>query len=230
MNIFDEEKFVQFITENPLNFSEKRIKTAKDDFYSERNGLITDELAEFILWKKGLPARYEHFGNFLLPYIQSNDWKSILEVGCGEAFLLSKHLHNQLKGKTSFTAVDICEFTDEAPKIKLIRTEFTGTENLSQYDAVIAQEPCDAAERIIKVCTEQNKPFFVILCGVPHRRLTGELDDDVHQWYDYLLETYPNCKFKIWRNGCFSSGCIYSEKGFGTHHGEGPLSDKQDIS
>lgn len=215
MSIFNEEKFLQFISENPLRFSKKRLKIALDDFYSKRKGLITDELAEFILWEKGLPARHKHFGDFLLPYIQANEWNSILEVGCGEAFLLSKYLYKELNGKTDFTVIDICEFTEDDSNITLLRTEFTGEENLSQYDAVIAQEPCDAAERIIKACTEQDKPFFVILCGVPHRRLTGELDNDVYKWYEYLLETYPGCKFDTWRDDCFSSGCIYSENGFG---------------
>ena len=96
----------------------------------------------------------------------------------------------------------------------MLNKEFTVSENLSPYDAVIAQEPCETAEPIIKACTEQNKPFFVILCGVPHPRLDGTLDKKAYEWYAYLLSQYKGCKYMEWENGRFSTECIYSEIGF----------------
>ena len=54
----------------------------------------------------------------------------------------------------------------------------------------------------------------MILCGVAHTRLTGELDEDAYDWYAYLMKTYPGCGFQLWKNGRFSSGCIYSENVF----------------
>ena len=134
---------------------------------------------------------------------------------CGVAEpLLSEWLYHQFEGEVSITAMDICEMHCHEPHIPCIQKAFSADENLSGYDAVITQEPCDAAERIIKACTGQKVPFCVILCGVPHTRLTGELDEDAYAWYAYLIKSYPNCGFQIWKNGRFSSGCIYSESDF----------------
>lgn len=214
MDIYNEESFMKFIEQNPLKFSERRIELAKRDFYGVRNGKVSDEYADYILWAQGEPSRHEHFGKYLLPFIKENGWSSILEVGCGEETLLAGWLSQHLDQNVNITAMDCCEMHCSESGIRLIKKEFDKNENLDGYDVVIAQEPCDATESIICACTEQNTPFCVILCGVPHTRLTGELDEDVYDWYAYLLKTYPGCGFQIWRNGRFSSGCIFSENVF----------------
>lgn len=214
MEIYSEDTLNQFIAQNPLRFSEKRMKLVKKDFYRKQRKTVSDEFVDFVLWAEEESARHEHFGAYLLPFIRKNQWNSILEVGCGEEPLLAEWLYHQLEGEVSITAMDICEMHCHEPHIPCIQKAFSADENLSGYDAVIAQEPCDAAERIIKACTGQKVPFCVILCGVPHTRLTGELDEDAYAWYAYLIKSYPNCGFQIWKNGRFSSGCIYSESDF----------------
>lgn len=214
MDIYSEESLKQFIEQNPLNFSARRIELAKKDFYGVRNGKVSDEYADYILWALGEPSRHERFGKYLLHFIKENGWKSILEVGCGEETLLAQWLYQHLEGDVSITAMDICEMHCNEPEIRLVRKAFDKNEDLSGYDVVVAQEPCDATESVISACTEQNIPFCVILCGVAHTRLTGELDEDAYDWYAYLMKTYPGCGFQLWKNGRFSSGCIYSEKVF----------------
>lgn len=214
MDIYNEDLFIRFIEENPLRFSAQRMAIARKDFYGHRHGTASDEFADYVLWAEKSPARHEHFGAFLLPLIKENGWCAILEVGCGETALLSEYLYQELGDNVTITAMDQCDIKCGDPSVKIIKHKFTGTENLAEYDAVIAQEPCEAAELIVKACTEQNVPYCVILCGVPHTRLTGVLDDDVYDWYAYLLSTYPNSKFTKWYNGRFSSGCIYSENMF----------------
>lgn len=191
------------------------------DFYDHKRGTVSDEFVDYVLWTENLPARHEHFGAFLLPIIRDNAWKSVLEVGCGETALLSDYLHNALGDTVTITAMDQCDIQCNVSGINLVMQKFTGAEDLSGFDAVIAQEPCDAAELIIKTCTEQNIPYCVILCGVPHARSSGVLDDDVYAWYAYLLSTYANSQFTIWHNGRFSSGCIYSEHGFDRKYFQG---------
>ena len=220
MDIHNKETFTQFKELNPLEFSERRMQLAENDFYRPRHGLVSDEYVEYVLWAEGTPARHEQFGEFLLPTIKANGWRSLLEVGCGEAALLSRYLYDRLCNDVSITAVDQSEITCRHPKIRLMQKTFTGAEDLTGYDAVIALDPCEAAELIVKACTEQNVPYCVVLCGVPHRRLTGELDEDAYGWYAYLISTYPDCGFRIWKNGRFSSGCIYSKQDF----------DKKDVS
>ncbi len=212
MDIYSEETLMQFAEQNPLDFSEHRIEFVRRDFYRQKRKTVSDEFVDYVLWAEGNPSRQEHFGIFLLPVIKARNWKSILEVGCGETALLSKWLYSHLEGKVKMTAIDKCNIHCDEPEITLIQREFSDNEKLTDYDAVIAQEPCEASELIIKNCTEQKIPFCVILCGVPHTRLTGELDKDAYSWYAYLLKTYPDCKFMIWKNGRFSSGCIYSEE------------------
>ena len=62
------------------------------------------------------------------------------------------------------------------------------TFDLSEYDFVIAQEPCDATEHVVLACTKQNKPFFMSLCGVPHKRLSGGMPKTYEEWYNHLLK------------------------------------------
>lgn len=221
MDIYNEEMLNDFIAENPLRFSEKRLSLVRRDFYEHKRGTVSDEFVDYVLWAEKSPARHEHFGAFLLPIIRDNSWSSILEVGCGETVLLSKYLHQKLRNSVKIAAMDQCEMQCDTSGIKIMNHKFTGTEDLTEYDAVIAQEPCDAAELIIKTCTEQNIPYCVILCGVPHARSSGVLDDDVYAWYAYLLSTYANSQFTIWHNGRFSSGCIYSEHGFDRKYFQG---------
>ncbi len=214
MDIYNEELLNRFADENPLRFSEQRMELVRRDFYEHKRGIVSDEFVDYVLWTEELPARHEHFGTFLLSIIKEQGWNTILEVGCGETALLSDFLHHALGESVTITAMDQCDIQCDDIAVKIVKQKFTGAEDLSGFDAVIAQEPCEAAELIIKACTEQKIPFCVILCGVPHKRLTGELDDDVHAWYAYLLSTYPHSRFTIWDNGRFSSGCIYSENGF----------------
>ena len=65
--------------------------------------------------------------------------------------------------------------------------------DISQYDAVIAQEPCEATEHIVRSCTESNKDFIISLCGVPHKLINGKIPDNAHEWYDYLKNINNNC-------------------------------------
>ena len=221
MDIYNENLFAEFIKDNPLKFSNHRMELVRKDFYGQHHGTVSDEFADYVLWAEKLPARHEKFGTFLLPIIRDNRWKSILEVGSGENALLSLFLRNMLEENIKITAMDKCVITCDNPNINIINREFTCKEKLTDYNAVIAQEPCDAAEPIIRACTDQNIPYCVILCGVPHTRLTGILDTDVYEWYAYLIKTYPGSRFTKWRNGRFSSWCIYSENGFDEKYFQG---------
>ena len=57
-----------------------------------------------------------------------------------------------------------------------------------KYDAVIAQEPCEATEHIIRACLMAAKPFVISLCGTPHALISGEEPETLQEWYAYLSE------------------------------------------
>lgn len=67
---------------------------------------------------------------------------------------------------------------------------------MSWVDCVIAQEPCDATEHIVRACTSQNIPFLMTLCGVPHKLISGKTLRSVNEWYDYLVNI-ANDKVKL---------------------------------
>ena len=59
--------------------------------------------------------------------------------------------------------------------------------DVSGYDAVIAQEPCEATEHIIRACLMATKPFIISLCGIPHALISGEMPETLNEWHEYLL-------------------------------------------
>ena len=83
MDIYSEDTLNQFIAQNPLRFSEKRMEPVKKDFYRKHRKTVSYEFVDFVLWAEEESARHEHFGAYLLPFIRKNLWNSILEVGCG---------------------------------------------------------------------------------------------------------------------------------------------------
>ena len=48
------EKFHTFCEENPLEFQEEQLRKVEDDIIKPRNGVVSDEYVDFILWTKGL--------------------------------------------------------------------------------------------------------------------------------------------------------------------------------
>ena len=87
------------------------------------------------------------------------------------------------------TAIDP-NLISEAVKSKDIRciqdVFIFGKTDLTPYDAVVAQEPCDATEHIIRACAKARKNFIISLCGTPHQLINGEQPNDIYEWYDYL--------------------------------------------
>jgi hypothetical protein len=58
--------------------------------------------------------------------------------------------------------------------------------NLEQYDYVIAQEPCEATEHVVRACAKYQIPYLMDLCGVPHLLISEEQPNNSAEWYDYL--------------------------------------------
>lgn len=144
----------------------------------------SDQYLDFLLWRNGYQSRQELFANYLIKFLPKNPGTKILEVGCGRTARLSRILSE--KGFT-MTCVDPKVDSSYLNGIKSIKGKFNYRKfDLSEYDFVIAQEPCDATEHIVRACTSQNKPFIISLCGVPHKLISGEMPKKLDDWYDYL--------------------------------------------
>ena len=73
-------------------------------------------------------------------------------------------------------------------KVTFIKEKFDYIKfDISGYDYVIAQEPCDATEHIVRACVNSKVPFIMSLCGVPHKLISGSMPKDYKEWYEYLL-------------------------------------------
>ena len=161
---------------------EKEIKDLNHSFMSE---VISDEYVDFKLWMMGLPSRQESFARFIEKRLPKEEGAKILEVGCGRTGRVSRIL-----GEKGFdiTGIDPKVEILNCANMKFIKEKFDYTKiDLSEYDFVIAQEPCDATEHVVRACINQKVPFIMTLCGVPHKLISGEMPKDRVEWYEYLI-------------------------------------------
>lgn len=179
---------------NPHQLSDEKLKAIEKEIKFPKKDLISDEYLDFKLWYQGKPSRQVCFANFIEKTIPSNKSLKLLEVGGGSQARLSIILAE--KGY-QMTCMDP-KINVEHQSVTMIKDYFDyRTIDLSPYDYVIAQEPCEATEHIIRACTKQNVPFIIVLCGVPHRLINGFQYNDVLDWYDYLYcLTNKEGKFK----------------------------------
>lgn len=182
------EQLKDYLRENPLQFTEEQKQKIIMDVVSPRSGIVCDEYVEFRLWSRGLKPRQEYFADYVEEHLPLSRYPKLLEVGCGAVPRLSVLLND--RGYT-MTAMDSRLETDTASaKLLKIRGRkelfHYETTDLSGYDAVIAQEPCEATEHIIRACLAAEKPFIISLCGTPHTLISGEEPETVQDWYAYL--------------------------------------------
>ncbi len=182
------EDFLAFRKENPLNFTTEELKKICEDVLNLRSGVVYDETVDFCLWKKGLKTRQQYMAEYVKKRFPKEQFPRLLEVGCGKQARLSKLL---VENGYEMTAMD--------PFILLPERQIAGllcisesfdyrTTDVSGVDAVIAQEPCEAAEHIIRACTAVEKSFCISLCGAPHRLISGEEPETLAAWHEKLLQ------------------------------------------
>lgn len=151
---------------------------------------ITDEYYDFKLWNLGLPSRQERFAIFLSKKLPKTDGLRVLEVGGGRTARLSRMLSER---GFKMTCIDPQIEKVHCDGIEVIKGKFDYTKiDLSSYDYIVAQEPCDATEHIVRACIEQRKPFLISLCGVPHKLISGQKPKTYKDWYEYLRNISPN--------------------------------------
>lgn len=182
---------------NPHELSKKQLSDLEKEINHPDKDVISDQSIDFLLWLKGLPSRQESFANFVLKKLAKTPYKKILEVGGGRTARLSRII---AKAGYEVTCIDtIIEEEFKIDNLTIIKDRFDHkTFDLSDYDFVIAQEPCDATEHVLLACKAHNKPFFMSLCGVPHKKLSGEMPESYSDWYCYLLKESDGYAKLIW--------------------------------
>lgn len=170
---------------NPNELSTQQFKDLEKEIKSPGSNLISDEYVDFKLWQMGFPSRQESFARYIAKKLPKIAGAKILEVGCGRTGRVSRIL-----GEQGFyiTGIDPKVEMLSNANIEFIKGKFDYNKfNLSKYDFVIAQEPCDATEHIVRASVTHKVPFIMSLCGVPHRLISGYMPKDEKEWYEYLL-------------------------------------------
>lgn len=182
-------KIEEYKKENPNRLTAEQFAALEQEILHPQKGIISDEYLDYKFWCQGLPSRQECFAAYLKDEILPHRELRILEVGCGRYAGLSV----LLKGMGyRMTCMDPKAESVEDEEIE-VRKEAFFYENadLRDYDFVVAQEPCDATEHIVRACTGQKVPFVIVLCGVPHERISGGMPEDVYEWYNHLARIDP---------------------------------------
>lgn len=183
------EKYLLFCKENPFGFVDEQLEKVESDIISPRDGIVSDAYVDFTLWMRGLKSRQEYFAEKIEKVLPQAKYQKLLEVGCGRTAGLSKLLAAKGYEMTAMDPQLIPESVEKYQEyhINCVKDAFIfGKTDITAFDAVVAQEPCDAAEHIIRECIVRRKDFVVSLCGVAHRLMNGEMPKDVYAWYDYL--------------------------------------------
>lgn len=170
---------------NPNELTTQQFLDLEKEIKSKKSNIISDEYVDFKLWLRGLPSRQESFASFLAKKLPKDNKIKILEVGCGRTGRVSRIL-----GELGFdvTGIDPKVEILSSGNTKFIKEKFDYTKfDLSKYDFVIAQEPCDATEHVVRACISKRVPFLMSLCGVPHKLINGYMPKDENEWYEYLL-------------------------------------------
>lgn len=190
------DKYDLFCKENPCEFSKEQLNKLKHALEHTQNGLVCDEMVDFMLWTQDLKSRQEYFAEYVARIYPQSTYSRLLEVGCGQHARLSKLLAS--KGYIMCAIDPKVENCTEY--VKCIKNYFTCETSISEYDALIAQEPCEATEPMIRLCAKEKKDFIISLCANPHPYPNGTIPKSAAEWYDYLekidsdhsIIIYPN--------------------------------------
>ena len=178
--------FSEYKKENPNRLTKDQFTALQQEIIEPQKETISDEYLDFKFWRQRIPCRQDWFAANLQNEVLPEKQLHILEVGCGRYAKLSVLL---AKMGYKLTCMDPKAEPIEVAKIKVRKEEFHYKKtDLTTYDFVVAQEPCEATEHIVRACSLQKVPFLIVLCGVPHKLISGKMPADVYQWYNYLAD------------------------------------------
>lgn len=180
-------KLGEYGQENPNRLAAAQLAALEQEVRHPKKGIISDEYLDFKFWCQGLPSRQEWFAAYLRDEVLPPRSLRILEVGCGRAARLSVLLAEM---GHRVTGMDPKAEPWAEIEVKQEAFHYENTD-IGGYDLVVAQEPCEATEHIVRACSRCRVPFVVVLCGVPHELICGGMPGDVYEWYDYLAEIDP---------------------------------------
>lgn len=187
----------QYELENPNELLEWQFRKIEEEILNPDEDTTSDEYFDFKLWFLGCPSRQESFANYVSRRLHKKGAKKVLEVGSGRTCRLSRMLEEKgFKMTCIDPKIDLQFVAEKNPGIILQKEVFDLSYGLSNFDYVIAEEPCDATEYIIQACIQQNKPFIMTLCGETHHVIGDKHVKNVYEWYDYLANISKDIRLR----------------------------------
>lgn len=185
--LMEKNQLEEYKKKNPNELTEEQFIKIENEMNHPNGKTISDEYFDFRLWCLGCSSRQENFAKYVSKHLARKNAKNILEVGAGRTCRLSRMLESE---GFNMTCIDPKIEAESIKKSNIVikKEMFDKTYDLREYNFIIAQEPCDATEHIVRACVEQNKPFIITLCGVPHKLISGKNLENVYEWYGYLLD------------------------------------------
>lgn len=173
-----ESDYLEYIIDNFEEFlTEKRRPDILNQIYTELD-LVEDDNN---LYKEHLKMIRRLYGLGI----------DILEIGGGFFPTFSKYVDEEqrvLKSGT-ITVYDPELVTSSVGNVILKKEEYTNDIPINQYKLVVGIMPCDATELIIKKANEENKDFYVALCGCRHFPQYNYYSVPSEQeWFNYVYE------------------------------------------
>ena len=143
---------------------------------------IFDEIGDFYDSLYGNSHRWTAFARYIQTRYKVEEYKRILNIGCGKEANTSQELI-----KRGYDVVSIDPKVKEIEGLKVIKEYFDYLKtNVNSYDLLIGLEPCDATEHAIRSALNNDKDFAIALCYAPHNSIDGRVFDDYKMWHVYL--------------------------------------------
>ena len=181
----------KYLRENPNELSESQKAKLRRALSRQLNGTIPDELLDYMLWLQKKTSRTGEFYRYLAQRIDKFANRRILEVGCGRRALLARRL---IEAGLDVDAIDpVLEIESD----RFRKEAFEYTYDLSQYGLVVAMEPCEATEIILRSCLANHVPCIVVACGSPHKAMNGMEFENCYYYWQYLRDISPDISFAI---------------------------------
>ena len=178
--------FQEYKDVNPNELNEIEIRELERKLKNSEKGTVDDCCLEFFLWQNGERSRAESFADYVIKQLNGVVGLKILEVGAGRTASVSKILSTR---GAIMTCIDPKLDIGKEKNITYIKGKFDYRKfDINSFDYVIAQEPCEGAEHVIRACNKANKPYIVTLCGTPHKAISGKRFKNYSQYHQYLRD------------------------------------------
>lgn len=188
----EEKKFEEFCEMYGKLYSEDAFQTIQNSFYdgsynTSVNYDIVNQVYSYLdILKCNNP--YVEYINYLKECYSIDC--HILEVGSGNFPELARRIQLEQKDG-SITCYDPNSMFKCFNGIKIHQEAFDESTDVSKYDIIIGNMPCDATLEMIKSANKNDKDLFLNLCGCTHFNFIGwSLDNFLRRmWNDKIIDT-----------------------------------------